>query len=385
MIKLEEEGLLKHNRTGLLQRTHYIRYIISTGKKIKMGKNNIDGELQQIQQTGSVSNYCNRCFDNVKIHSSHSMNQNRPCTSYNGNDCGTMGGRRVSSATSSCQDKSQSTPNLRSGNNNCAEANRPRNNYWGYTYEYGRSHWIPYFGHHRCSTYSSKLVPRHMGWLWHMKPGAIAKPVKELMQNFLVNYPLDTIPNTKFRTTKIVPITSSGEVEEEQPMFKVQRKGGEYFITMRPMKKRNTLEENYNPYLNCAPISLKLTRRSKCPKPKRIETITEENDEYEGETAAGEKASFGSYPCPCEEEMNVTLLPSEGTESDLSLEFTPPLPKRDKGKLPDKHETGTQYNCDDFILKFIPKDEKIKKKVMRKPQATEKKKGGKSGKGKKGK
>lgn len=377
MIKLKEEGILKHNRTGLLHRTHYIRYIISTGKKLKMGKQKFDGELQKVQQAGSVSNYCNKCFDNIKLHSTQSnMNQNRAVI-YNGtklmlSDCG----------TSSCQDTFQVTPNLRLSNKNCTAAYRPRKNYWGYTYEYGHSHWIPYFGHHRCSTYSSKLVPRHMGWLWHMKPGAIAKPVKELMQNFLVNYPLDTIPNTKFRTCQIVRDTSRGEVEEEQPMFKVQRKGGEYFITMRPMRKRNTLEENYNPYLNCAPISLKLTRRSKCPKPKIAETITEENGEYEGEAVIGEKGSFGSYPCPCEEEMNLTVLPSEGTESDLSLEFTPPLPKLDRGRLPDKHETGTQYNCDDFILKFIPKDEKIKKKIMRKPGTAEKKKGGKSGKGK---
>ncbi|KAL7731190.1 hypothetical protein ACLKA6_014381 [Drosophila palustris] len=128
---------------------------------------------------------------------------------------------------------------------------------------------------HLCCAGGSGRVPCHMGWNWTKselarhrcwKPGAIAKPIRELMAYFLRDYPVDTMGTSRrhCRRRGLDQGKAKESNPEEQlvqhPTLHISKKHDEYTITLRPLKDPKTLAVAANPYANMKPVVFRIVK-----------------------------------------------------------------------------------------------------------------------------
>lgn len=129
-------------------------------------------------------------------------------------------------------------------------------------------------GHTHCGNQVEK-VPAHMGWMWTQcylaarpgwRPGAIRRSIRELMSYFLKDFPVDSIPNSKYMSYLRQKPPPSHEGEEsladmvQVPTLHIEKKNNEYVITLRPLKDADTLKRAANPYVNMKPIQFRIIK-----------------------------------------------------------------------------------------------------------------------------
>ncbi|KAH8294139.1 hypothetical protein KR054_008751 [Drosophila jambulina] len=120
-----------------------------------------------------------------------------------------------------------------------------------------------------CSGYCK--VPCHMGWMWtksemarykSWRPGAIAKPIREMMAYFLRDYPADNICLSRYHYLRRKCRKEKTEEEPlvQHPTLQISRKGDEYIITLRPLKDPKSLALSPNPYADMKPVVFRITK-----------------------------------------------------------------------------------------------------------------------------
>ncbi|XP_076259333.1 uncharacterized protein LOC143195774 isoform X2 [Rhynchophorus ferrugineus] len=209
-------------------------------------------------------------------------------------------------------------------------------------------------GHKECMVPVFK-VPPNMGWLWNIytptlglkprrgwRPGALTKSIAQRIKEHRNAKGLGLLAVPNFRKDGK---HSNADLEPKvtpRPTLQIQKRENAYWITMNPLKDPSTLVENEDPYMDCTPMTFKITKNSK-------------KEEY----------------CACDGEEPIEES-SSSSDSELDIEFTPPAgiihPERFK-KKPNVASCEAQYD---------PKDVAADK-------SAEKKKGEKKGKDKKGK
>lgn len=208
------------------------------------------------------------------------------------------------------------------------------------------------------------------GW----RPGAIPKKIKEIMCHFLSPCPCDTLPVTK----KLLKNKTNEEKMDEpcdiqqKPTLSVQKKDGDYLITMRPLKNTADLRNEPNPYLTAKPIKFKISRRAEEKKCDEIRALVNKKGFRKctcGNIVAccncrDNKEMDALRKClkECEDNYKIKsleyklCLKESLSDPKLNVEFTPPagIVNKNIKKLPNLVYQETQYNEDDF--KIVPLD-----------------------------
>lgn len=250
-----------------------------------------------------------------------------------------------------------------------------------YSYYYGNRYPGIVIGHRECIHHGSS-VPPHMGWMWNVKtlginkirkgwrPGAIRKPIKELMQHFLVSYPLDNVPVSKHGGRKLRILENDSRSLKQKPTLQIIKKNGEYCIVMNPLKDSDTLKTAQDPYLHCEPLRFKLAKDPNIGKLYQLRQALK----VKGFTLCG-CSELDS--CDHRSEKEKKLIKKElrkltkclglpkstelkdvpvDSESEMDLEFTPPSAMLKSGlRKPDVVCTETQYCVDDYKVQ-VPAD-----------------------------
>ncbi|XP_022211071.2 uncharacterized protein LOC111066636 [Drosophila obscura] len=130
-------------------------------------------------------------------------------------------------------------------------------------------------GHKRCisdSKYTGYCkVPCHMGWMWTKsdmarfkawRPGAISRPIRQLMAYFLKDFPADTICLSRYhyRNRGPDPEDALQETLVQHPTLHILKKRDEYIITLRPLKDPQSLALCANPYADMKPVVFRITK-----------------------------------------------------------------------------------------------------------------------------
>lgn len=132
----------------------------------------------------------------------------------------------------------------------------------------------PRQGHANCHQ-DGHMVPGHMGWLWTdnplakrpgWRPGAIKRSIRQLMGYFLKDFPVDSVPISKYMSYQKHKPQPCNEVEERPddlvqfPTLHIEKKNDEYLITLRPLKDAETLKRAANPYANMRPVQFRIVK-----------------------------------------------------------------------------------------------------------------------------
>ncbi|XP_055542921.1 uncharacterized protein LOC129728500 [Wyeomyia smithii] len=250
-----------------------------------------------------------------------------------------------------------------------------------YSYRYGNRYPGIVVGHQEC-IHRGNPVPPHMGWRWDIKtpgigcvrkgwrPGAVRKTIKELMQHFLVSYPLDNVPvSRKGKRSSKIDDDGTDKIKQKHTLQIVKR-NGEYAIVMNPLKDSQTLKTAQDPYLACEPIRFKLTKDPNMSKLYQLRNALK----VKGFTMCG-CSEFDSCNHRSEKEKKIMSkemrklskrlglavttelkdIPAE-SESELDLEFTPPSAMLKSGvRKADVVCTETQYCEEDYKVQ-VPAD-----------------------------
>ncbi|XP_016951444.1 uncharacterized protein LOC108025454 [Drosophila biarmipes] len=122
---------------------------------------------------------------------------------------------------------------------------------------------------------AEKKVPGHMGWLWTShplaskpgwRPGAIRRSIRGLMRYFLKDFPVDSVPVSKYMSYyrhKKSPKSPAGEKAEDLvqvPTLHIEKKNDVYTITLRPLKDAKTLARSANPYVKMKPVQFRIVK-----------------------------------------------------------------------------------------------------------------------------
>ncbi|XP_053659481.1 uncharacterized protein LOC128708528 [Anopheles marshallii] len=260
-----------------------------------------------------------------------------------------------------------------------------------YSYRFGKRHPGIVVGHRTCMK-QDPLVPPHMGWQWDIcppgidkrrpgwRPGAVRRPIRELMQHFLKCYPLDNVPVSKEKSVGFHTDDPSQGDHKQKPTLLITKKHGVYSITMNPLKDSETLKTTDNPYLAGKPIKFKLAKDPQLTKLYQLRDALKRK----GLPLCGCKDLASCDHCTDREKRLLTEeirrtskvlglsaktsigdVPSE-SESVLDVEFTPPsaIIRSDIPK-PDLVVAETQYNVQDFQLKPVADGKDVKSKASR--------------------
>ncbi|XP_017008876.2 uncharacterized protein Ppi1 [Drosophila takahashii] len=116
-------------------------------------------------------------------------------------------------------------------------------------------------------------VPSHMGWLWTShplakkpgwRPGAIRRSIRGLMRYFLKDFPVDSVPVSKYmsyyRHKKPAKDESPQEDLLQVPTLHIEKKNDVYTITLRPLKDAQTLGRSANPYVKMKPVQFRIVK-----------------------------------------------------------------------------------------------------------------------------
>ncbi|XP_017008930.2 uncharacterized protein [Drosophila takahashii] len=119
-------------------------------------------------------------------------------------------------------------------------------------------------------------IPCHMGWMWtksemarhkSWRPGAISRPIRQLMAYFLKDFPADNVCLSRYhhRRRKCPRNRDDDDDEEEEPLVQhptlhIVRQGDEYIITLRPLKDPRSLASSANPYAPMKPVVFRITK-----------------------------------------------------------------------------------------------------------------------------
>lgn len=114
-------------------------------------------------------------------------------------------------------------------------------------------------------------IPCHMGWMWtksemarhkSWRPGAISRPIRQLMSYFLKDFPADNICLSRYhyRHKKCRRVEELEEPLVQHPTLHISRKGDEYIITLRPLKDPKALASSANPYADMKPVVFRITK-----------------------------------------------------------------------------------------------------------------------------
>uniref|UniRef100_A0AAG5CWV9 DUF4776 domain-containing protein n=1 Tax=Anopheles atroparvus TaxID=41427 RepID=A0AAG5CWV9_ANOAO len=246
-----------------------------------------------------------------------------------------------------------------------------------YSYRFGRRHSGMVVGHKACMK-QEQLVPAHMGWRWNTctagigkrrpgwRPGAVRKPIEQLMQHFLKCYPTDNVPVTGKRVVKFEPPSADRPLAGQKPTLHITKQHGEYSITMNPLKDSETLKTTTDAYLPCKPIKFRLSKDPRLTKlfmlrdELKAKGLTlcgcrelercEHRSEREKRLLVDElRRTAKRFGLPLD--TSVADLPSR-SESELDVEFTPPSAIIRPGeRRPDVVFAETQYCAEDFQIK----------------------------------
>ncbi|KAM8703911.1 hypothetical protein ACLKA7_008523 [Drosophila subpalustris] len=238
-------------------------------------------------------------------------------------------------------------------------------------------------GHAHCREDGHK-VPPHMGWLWTRhplaqrpgwRPGAIRRSIRELMSYFLKDFPVDSIPISKYMSyqkQKQRPAIDHEEKPEDLvqvPTLHIEKKNDEYLITLRPLKDAETLKRSANPYANMKPVQFRIVKnpvlkqvremkrclknmgfsKCKCHKPVMecyCRSFIDKKQLVEEVQRQCAKRNMDN----CENE----LVLSDTTDSEAEFDFgvTPPAGLMHPERLKAVHitHTETQYNENDWAM-----------------------------------
>ncbi|XP_037824353.1 uncharacterized protein LOC119612613 [Lucilia sericata] len=223
-----------------------------------------------------------------------------------------------------------------------------------------------------------KNVPPNMGWLWNSqnrgkwKPGAISKPIKELMRYFLKDFPADTLLVSQYSyrkasKSKNTKISSDNTQLVQKPTLYIHKKNGEYIITMRPLKPLEILKDSADPYENMKPIQFRIVKNpqleairnlKKCLKEMGFKKCTCHRpimycycrsflEKKKLEYQCNKECSARQLESCCD-----TLVLSDTSESEAEFDFgvTPPVGviKPEKLKKINLVNVGTQYAESDW-------------------------------------
>ncbi|XP_060536280.1 uncharacterized protein LOC132708157 [Cylas formicarius] len=209
-------------------------------------------------------------------------------------------------------------------------------------------------GHRECIT-PSFMVPPNMGWLWNIRtpilnlkprrgwrPGALTRIIAQRIRAHRQSKGLGMFALPSFKTEG----AQYNELKlQPKPTLQIQKKEGCYWITMNPLKDPHSLSENENPYMECSPMTFKITKNNKSM----------------------------DICCCSDEDMRKSV---SSSSSELDIEFTPPAgiihPERFKKKR-DVACAECQYDPFDFEVQ-TKKDEKKsdKKSAGKKTQQAKK-------------
>lgn len=194
-------------------------------------------------------------------------------------------------------------------------------------------------------------------------PGRINPVVRCLMKHALNPFPYDTIPLTRrdkngriIKTCNETPKFNPDLIQK--PTLRIQKRDGEYFITMHPLKEKSKLETDCNPYLNCTPVKFKIKDHPEEIKITRAVKLLRERG------LEKRCSCLNLRCCRCTTETQKNLLAYEmkkvskqlkmesmltyadlnaDSESELDLQFTTPSAMIDSRKCkPDVVHCGTQ-------------------------------------------
>lgn len=251
------------------------------------------------------------------------------------------------------------------------------------------------------------IVPKNMGWRWDSPipgierkkwyPGHVHPIVRCLMKNALNPYPYDTIAVTRRdKQGRIVKtcndLSGMPKINPDliqKPTLRIQRRDGEYLISMHPLKEKTKLETDCNPYLNCSPVTFKIKSDPKDIQKHRAKKLLRER----GFTKKCHCEKLEC--CRCKTEIEKKLLAYElkmvsqqmklkyelkyadladSSDSEMDLEYTTPGAGIDERKCkPDVVHCETQYSAKDFNppkVKPTVVDQQLKPKSKPKPKPT---------------
>ncbi|XP_016980261.2 uncharacterized protein LOC108045443 [Drosophila rhopaloa] len=114
-------------------------------------------------------------------------------------------------------------------------------------------------------------IPCHMGWMWtkgemarykSWRPGAIARPIRQMMRYFLKDYPVDNLCLSRYHYLRRRKCHKNKEEEPlvQHPTLHISRSGDEYIITLRPLKDPKSLATSANPYADMKPVVFRITK-----------------------------------------------------------------------------------------------------------------------------
>ncbi|KAH8311092.1 hypothetical protein KR044_004323, partial [Drosophila immigrans] len=238
-------------------------------------------------------------------------------------------------------------------------------------------------GHAHCHQDEHK-VPAHMGWLWTQcplaqrpgwRPGAIRRSIRELMSYFLKDYPVDSIPLSKYKSyhRNKAPAEADGLERAEDlvqlPTLHIEKKNDEYLITLRPLKDAESLRLSANPYANMQPVQFRIVKnpllkqmrelkrclkkmgfsKCKCHRPVLQCYCRSFIDKKQLLDEVQRQCHQRHMPC-CETE----LVLSETSDSEAEFDFgvTPPAGLMHPERLKRSHVTHveTQYDENDWAM-----------------------------------
>ncbi|XP_043071016.1 uncharacterized protein LOC122322513 [Drosophila grimshawi] len=241
----------------------------------------------------------------------------------------------------------------------------------------------PRKGHAHCYEYESK-VPAHMGWLWThnplaqhpgWRPGAIRRSIRVLMGYFLKDFPVDSMPISKYKSyhnqKPAKPDNHSEKPEDlvQVPTLHIEKKNDEYIITLRPLKDAASLKRAANPYAKMKPVQFRIVKNpqlkqvremKRCLKKMGFSKCTCHRPVMRCycRSFVDKKLLVDEVQRQCREREMVNceneLVLSDTTDSEAEFDFgvTPPagLMKPERLKTTDVTHQESQYNENDWAM-----------------------------------
>ncbi|KAH8388606.1 hypothetical protein KR093_011142, partial [Drosophila rubida] len=238
-------------------------------------------------------------------------------------------------------------------------------------------------GHEHCHQDEHK-VPAHMGWLWTQsplaqrpgwRPGAIRRSIRELMSYFLKDFPVDSIPLSKYMSyhrNKPRVEEEPGETIEDLvqvPTLHIEKKNDEYLITLRPLKDAETLKLSANPYANMKPVQFRIVKSPLLKQMRELKRCLKQMGfskckchrpvvECYCRSFIDKKQLVEEVQRQCQQrrmagcEADLVLSDTSDSEAEFDFGVTPPAGLMHPERLKRTHvtHTETQYNENDWAM-----------------------------------